>query len=701
MKQKQLFKNQDESPIKLIGRRCSLGLEVRGGKRGLGIQYNSGYEVKRVDLSDIVAKRIFIVELVEHGAYKSKLAEILSISRQSIDNYIERKELFGTEGLVNSFRTSQSTSLAEQRKEHQRNLPKGNISQKVSEIRKTERAEKEKNKPVQATLPFDIENDETEKIISVEEQPFTENHNWIETRYAGVFLYIIHLLSTSRLLSLIGGYFGNCYKIFMIFILMTAINIRSLEQLKNVRKREAGVIIGLGRIPSKPKVWEWFYRAAHLKIGQKVLDDYFLHQVRSGQVGCNYLFIDGHLLPYTGKKKVHCGFSTQRGIPLPGQTNMVTCDATGRIVDFDIQEGTGDLRSYISVLAAKWSSEMPESTIYVFDREGYGGDFFYGLQQNGICFSTWDKYVNTEKLSKIPEDDFTEKIKFNDKEYRYFEQSKEFKITTDKGVDKKISLRQFIIWNLSANRRTAILSDTGVNKITAKDCIVGILNRWGASENTFKHIKDRHPYHYHPGFKCVKSDNQEVANPILEKIKLSVRKLTNKIKSLKVKLADKTPIFNKDGSARRNSAYANIKEAIANKKAILDQTRKDAKKEPERVNTSSIEDYTQFERIDNEGKKLFDLVTSCVWNARKEMVDWLRPHWKTDNEIVDLFYAITKCHGWIHSSKHEVRVRLEPLEQRSRRFAQEQLCRKLSYLAARLPNGKVIVIEVGDSPLSS
>jgi len=83
------------------------------------------------------------------------------------------------------------------------------------------------------------------------------------------------------------------------------------------------------------------------------------------------------------------------------------------------------------------------------------------------------------------------------------------------------------------------------------------------------------------------------------------------------------------------------------------------------------------------------------------MVDWLRPHWKTDNEIVDLFYAITKCHGWIRSNKHEVRIRLEPLEQRGRRFAQEQLCRKLSYLAARLPNGKVMVIEVGDSPLSS
>ena len=79
----------------------------------------------------------------------------------------------------------------------------------------------------------------------------------------------------------------------------------------------------------------------------------------------------------------------------------------------------------------------------------------------------------------------------------------------------------------------------------------------------------------------------------------------------------------------------------------------------------------------------------------------VRPHWKNDNEIVDLFYAITKSYGWIRSSKHEVRVRLEPLGQRSRRFAQEQLCRKLSYLASELPNGKrmVLELEVGDNPL--
>ena len=141
-----------------------------------------------------------------------------------------------------------------------------------------------------------------------------------------------------------------------------------------------------------------------------------------------------------------------------------------------------------------------------------------------------------------------------------------------------------------------------------------------------------------------------------------------------------------------------MKAKISEKEKLLWKALKDAKKEPERVNTSDLEDYREFKRIDNEGKKLFDLMTSMVWNTRKDMADWLRPHWKLENEIVDLFYAITQCHGWVCSNKQEVRVRLEPLEQPGRRFAQEQLCRKLTCLATRLPTGKLMVIEVGEAP---
>lgn len=131
----------------------------------------------------------------------------------------------------------------------------------------------------------------------------------------------------------------------------------------------------------------------------------------------------------------------------------------------------------------------------------------------------------------------------------------------------------------------------------------------------------------------------------------------------------------------------------------MEQLRQDKSKLPERVDVSQLEDYRSFKKIDNEGKYLFDFVTSSVWNARKQMVDWLRPFFNQENELVDLFYTITYCHGWIKSTDKEVIVRLEPLQQKSRRLAQEQLCRKLTSLGAQTPNGKWLVIEVGESPI--
>ena len=119
---------------------------------------------------------------------------------------------------------------------------------------------------------------------------------------------------------------------------------------------------------------------------------------------------------------------------------------------------------------------------------------------------------------------------------------------------------------------------------------------------------------------------------------------------------------------------------------------------PEKVDVSTLENYKSFKRIDNEGKYLFDFVTSSVWNVRKQMVEWLRTFFNQENELVDLFYAITNCHGWIKSTKSEVIVRLEPLQQPKRRLAQEQLCRKLMSLGALTPMGKCLMIEVGESP---
>ncbi len=389
-------------------------------------------------------------------------------------------------------------------------------------------------------------------------------------------------------------------------------------------------------------------------------------------------------------------------MPVPGQTNMVTCDADGRIVDFDIQEGKGDLRSYVVDLAQKWCKDIPCGSVMIFDREGNGVEYFSKLVRENISFVTWEKNVDTKKLLELDDKLFTKNLEFNGKEYSFFEEEKSFIYKPKEGSDEEehsFTLRRIYIWNKTSKRRTCGLSWTGEKTMSTVDCAQAILSRWGASENTFKHINERHPFHYHPGFKMVESKKQDISNPAL-KDKLSlISRAKAKLNKLYKQLANAKTATNKDGSVRQNSAKDRLKKNIAEQKEKIDTLLEERKSLPERVDVSLLEDYRSFKQIDNEGKNLFDFVTSSVWNARKQMVDWLRPLFNCENELVDLFYAITYCHGWIKSSKSVVVVRLEPIEQPKRRAAQEQLCRKLTAFGALLPTGKYLIVEVGESPI--
>jgi len=227
------------------------------------------------------------------------------------------------------------------------------------------------------------------------------------------------------------------------------------------------------------------------------------------------------------------------------------------------------------------------------------------------------------------------------------------------------------------------------------ECTEAILSRWGASENTFKHIQVRHhPFHYRPGLKLVKSTRQEIKNPQLQEQESLISRAKTQLNRLLNRLRKSQSKVKNDGTVRKTSQK--IEQAIRATEEELEKLQEEKKQLPQRVNTSTMEDYDSYKTRDNEGKNLFDFVTTSVWNARKELVDRLSLFCSDkSNEVVDLFYAISNCHGWVKSTDREVRVRFEPLEQPKRRAAQEQLCRWLTGLGAKTPTGKAMLIEVG------
>jgi len=174
-----------------------------------------------------------------------------------------------------------------------------------------------------------------------------------------------------------------------------------------------------------------------------------------------FAFTDGHLLPYTGKEKLHYSYNTQRRMPVPGRTNQVTCDGSGRIVDFEIHEGKGAMKQWILEVVDRWRTHLPAPPVAVFDREGYDAGFFSRLVSDGRPFVSWEKNVDTRRLAAIDAQRFTTDFTFNGKRYSVFEQPKKFSYTPDEQGEQDethaFTLRHIHIWNHSSDRRTCAL----------------------------------------------------------------------------------------------------------------------------------------------------------------------------------------------------------------------------------------------------
>jgi hypothetical protein len=655
MQQDQLFSFVNDKPKNQFDLGKGLILEVKENYPQTAILSQNGIVIKRCKLADKTAKKLLVIEALEHGAMKSRLASALKMSRQTIDNYQGTVKHFGLDGLVKGYEPSVSKSVRVQREkhaQHNKRIP-GNRTRQLEQIRREKRQAREEQKHEQGVFKFGYE--DSAILVEAENQPFSEQHDWEPSRYAGVATYLIVLITEWKWLQLVMGYFGSAFKIFMVFLLMAARNIRSIENLKNVRHREAGIVLGLRQLASKPKLWQWFYNVSDKGRSISLLSDYFRYQISSGLVGLQFWFSDGHLLPYTGKQPVHYSYNTQRRMPVPGQTSMVTCDQHGRIVGFEIHEGKGNLKQYILNLGKTWNDDLPYSAVMVFDREGSANSNYSKLVLAGIPFVAWQKNINTEQLLGIEDSKFDEPFEFNGKSYKVFEDEKV--ITCDTVEDTEIGrhcfkLRHIFIWNQSSKRKTCALAWSGDTDLSTIDCARAILHRWGASENTFKHTKERHPLHYHPGFKLVESDRQEIKNPAVKQKQDQIKTIKKDLKKLYKKLSKAKEVLNKDGSPRENSVRERIKKDIDNYEAELDKLNGEKKALPEKVDPTTLEDYKSIKKIDNEGKNLFDFVTVSVWNARKMMVSWLRSFYSQDNEVVDLFYAIADCHGWIKKYKN-------------------------------------------------
>jgi Homeodomain-like domain len=643
--------------------------------------YRHGGLYKTTEIKAGIDKRRLVIELViECGVTKSKLAKALKVSRQSIDNWENTYKRSGFEGLINSYKGSRRKG----RKENGDTLPCGNKARQLEAERKKEREERQKR---QLAIDFGGRRTQPEKEVQV----FNEVYDYHENRYAGVFLYWGILQYYYTFMGLCESYLGPYATIVYLFAAMLIHNIPSFEQLKSVYKRELGRVIGITQVWSKPKIGKLIHTVCSLKQVPSMIEEFFTDSVRKSLVALCWLYIDGHFIPYYGSERLHKGYYTQRDKMMPGQTELFVHDCHGQIVYFSLQEGKGDLKDMMRAMSERYTPFLGNTPpLIIVDRESWGVEHFLSL--NGYRFVTWEKFTDGKALQAIPDTLFGPVFHLHNRAYQAYEENK-----TYRSGEKSITLRRIIIWNKTTNRRVAcVAQDDKEETITLATAMLG---RWGCSENSFKHMKGRWHMHYNPLLE-IRGDsvNQEVPNPEYTRLKKMLSDLKKACARHEQKLGKLPFTYNKDGSLRKSKRREKLQKKyddLTTQRTLTEEKLKDLK---ETIRLDEIGAEKLFKELDTEGKNLWDLTQSLVWNVQKKLIALFKEYLPDNRDLFPVLDAMAKGRGWVRSTSETIEVRFEPLDTPRFKAAQIQLCRALNEKQIRLSNGKLLLYDVAEAP---
>ena len=727
MVQQQLFAKQSKNDQDIaIGN----GYSVEWVAAKIVRVYRYGVPFKVVEIKAGIDRRRLVIELVLEGAIiKSRLAQALKISRQSIDTWIDTFKKSGFEGLVNSYKGNVRTG----RVENSAKLPVGNKARQLEETRRLKREEIQEQQLIinfdpaksQSETPVNserlsieqsteaqnsdqrhsgeddkplvvVENTEEKDSSKISEPKianlFEDSYDFRENRYAGSFVYWAIFQHVFNLMGLCDSILRHYSIVIYLFAMMLINDIASIEQLKTIFRREFGNLIGIKQLLSKPNIWKLVHNLCHLGRSRQLIEDFFHFQAKKSLVALYWLYIDGHFVPYYGKERIHSGFYTQRDQMMPGQTEMYVHDCQGQIVYFEIQEGKGDLKEMIRRMSEKWSAYIGDTPpLIIADRESWGVENF--LQMRGYRFVTWEKFSKAEELSSIADDKFGAEFQVNSKIYQVFEDKKTYRDNKGNSID----LRRIIIWNKETNKRVAcVCQDEQEDAITI---VTAMLGRWGSSENSFKHMGFRFNMHYNPVVDTsMESESQDIVNPKFKQIKKEISRLRKLLAKCERQLARLPMTQKKDGSLRKSNKREKLQKELKELKDKIAAKQEELANCPERVDINEVKPDATFKVLSTEGKNLWNLTEALVWNSRKKLVQLFRNYLPNERDLIPVLDAITKSRGWIRSTKEVIEIRLEPLETKRFEAAQIQLCRYFNENEIRLANGKRLLYDVGPDP---
>lgn len=506
------------------------------------------------------------------------------------------------------------------------------------------------------------------------------------TKYAGTLLALA-LLSVTGLLEEVRRHLGKLSNglygvrsVVTTLIVMAMLRCKRPEQLKGFDPTELGAVLGLCRAPEM-KTLRRKLKALSQDENQVValVRARALRHAARHQEAMAFLYIDGHVRPYFGDKKLGKAHHTGMRIALPATTDYWVCDDKGAPVLVVITEGNKAMTKVIESLLQEVRQVVGPDVrpTVVFDRGGYSPKLFARLVKAGFDFITYRKGI-----------------------YRKFPKSR-FKPVAVRRAGRDVPTPvydvQVRLKGYGLVRCVAVLRDDGGQTqvltsrrdLSAAQVLFRMFSRW-QQENLFKYLRESYALDALWTYQTVEADpDRLVPNPqrtALDKQITQLRALRQKQASLLGQLVHQSHPL--DPSQRADELDA--QRTAAARLAPLDQQiaalKTQRKALPKKVTLASVRESKDLLELARAPMLLTDVIKMTAFHLESMLLTALAPHLKrADQEGRACIADLMHLEGRLEPQADHLRVTLSrPSAPRYVR-ALEALCGHLNQMTPCFP----------------
>jgi hypothetical protein len=339
---------------------------------------------------------------------------------------------------------------------------------------------------------------------------------------------------------------------------------RSIEDWKNGRRQDLGVLIGETSAPSvlslRSKIKELTEGIDPVAFSRAMFQRYLaLEPVWEG-----LYYVDGHFCPYYGEHPTPRGWDAKRGLAVKGHNDVYLHDAKGRALFFFSQPLNDSLgRAIPAAVAEIRRVHGKEPFTLVFDRGGYSGETFRFLQAEGIGFITYLKGRNAKRRYAAHQ--------FKAGWFAFEGKRHTYQLFEKKTRVRGVGLIRTILFVGDDGQQIPVLANLATTAKPAK--VVHCLRLRWRQENSFKFLSENYAidqiiqYGADP-----EAQDRLIANPKRKALKEEARLLAQQIEFLEAQLG--RALEDNDESQRSTArglkiAHAKLRGQIAQKRQVL------------------------------------------------------------------------------------------------------------------------------------